>query len=385
MLERSERIKPWGVTLGIVGGGQLGKMLSQSASKLGFEVVALDPSPSCPVSSFCKELIVGSLMDEEKIFELAKKSDVVTYEIEHVNTEALKKLESDGYPVYPQPHILSLINDKLKQRIFLRLKGFPVPDFWELDTSNVHRLRFPFVQKARYGGYDGRGVVVVRSIEDLDKLLNCPSYVEEFVEIEKEISVVVVRGIRGQIAVYPVVEMVFKEGANVLEMLFSPAELAKEIEIVAKELAISIVDKLDGVGVFAIEMFVTREGKIFVNEIAPRVHNSGHHTIESCVTSQFEQHIRAITGLPLGSTEQILPAAMVNLLGEPGYKGKPILLGIEEVLKIPGVHVHFYGKKETYPYRKMGHVTIVGKDINEVRKIASFVSERLKVIGDEKI
>ncbi|MCS7234033.1 MAG: 5-(carboxyamino)imidazole ribonucleotide synthase [Synergistetes bacterium] len=371
-------------TIGIIGGGQLGKMLAISAAKLGFEIVSLDPSKSCPISTLCRELITGSLMDEEKIFELAKKSDLITFEIEHINVEALKKLIDLGYQIHPSPLILEIVKDKLKQREYLKSNGFPVPNFKYIGIEEIKLLKPPFVQKARTGGYDGRGVAVIKDKKDLSKLLVTDSYVEDFIEIEKEIASLVVRNSRGEIASYPVVEMIFDQEANILDMLISPAELPPEISKEAINMAKELIKTMDGIGVFAIEMFLSKDGRIFINEIAPRVHNSGHHTIESCLTSQFEQHIRAITSLPLGSTRQIMPAAMINLLGEPGYRGKPIVIGLEEALSIPGVNVHIYGKSETRPYRKIGHVTIVGDTIEEVKQKAKIVREKLKVIGDEK-
>lgn len=371
-------------TIGIIGGGQLGKMLAVSASKMGIEIISLDPSPNPPISSLCKELIVGSLMDERKIFEVAKKSDLLTFEIEHINVKALKKLVEEGYKVFPSPSILEVINDKLKQRKFLHERGFPVPNFKYLPLDEIKSLKPPFVQKARSGGYDGRGVCIVKTTEDLKNLLPTDSYIEELIDIEIEFAVLTARNQRGEIATYPIVEMVFNEEANILDMLISPARVPTEVSREAKKIAEAFIEEVKGVGVFAIEMFLSGSGKIFINEIAPRVHNSGHHTIESCLTSQFEQHIRAITDLPLGSTRQILPAVMINLLGEPGYRGKPVIVGLEEVLKLPGVNVHIYGKIETRPYRKMGHVTIVGDSMEDVIKKAKIVKEKLKITGDER-
>lgn len=358
-------------------------MLAFSASKMGFKVVALGSSPSCPISTHVHRLIVGSPLDAHSILELGNVSDVVTVEIENVSTEALKEL-SLHRPVHPSPDVLELMNDKLRQRQFLRSMGFPIPDFEYLPLEVQRTLQPPFVQKARRGGYDGRGVVIVRRREDTANLLTVDSYVEEFVTIEKELAVLVARSARGQIKTFPPVEMVFEARANVLSYLLAPARIDSTVQGEILELSRELVENLKYVGVLAVELFLSTNGRVYVNELAPRVHNSGHHTIEACVTSQFEQHIRAITGLPLGETEQKYPAAMVNLLGEPGYRGSPLFIGLSEVLEVPGVSVHIYGKDEVRPFRKMGHVTIVGHSHEEVIEKAEFVRRKLKVLGEQR-
>lgn len=382
--------------VGVIGGGQLGKMLTLKAKEMGFKVIALDKDPSCPVSSICDELIIGSLYDTEKLHELAKKSEVVTYEIEHTNTEVLRHLEKIGTKILPSPALLELVNDKLQQKSHLIKYGIPtsklVREVTKTDSieykSRMKELPpFPFVQKARKGGYDGKGVAVIKSEKDVDKILETDSFFEEFVEIEKEISVLVARDIKGNIVSYPVVEMVFDARSNILDMLISPARIPEDTSQKAISIAYDVINSfvssnLKAVGVFAVEMFVTKSGDILVNEIAPRVHNSGHHTIESCLTSQFEQHLRAITGLPLGSTKQHTPAVMINLLGEPGYTGKPVITGLEEVLKMEGAHLHWYGKSTTAPFRKMGHITIIDEDLNSAIQKAKILRERVKIISE---
>jgi len=382
--------------VGVIGGGQLGKMLTLKAKEMGFKVIALDKDPSCPVSSICDELIIGSLYDTEKLYELAKKSEVVTYEIEHTNTEALRHLEKIGIKILPSPALLELVNDKLQQKSNLIKYGIPTSklvrevtktDSIEYKSGMKELPPFPFVQKARKGGYDGKGVAVIKSENDVDKILETDSFFEEFVEIEKEIAVLVARDIKGNIVSYPVVEMVFDAKSNILDMLISPARIPKDTTQKAISIAYDVINSfvssnLKAVGVFAVEMFITKSGDILVNEIAPRVHNSGHHTIESCLTSQFEQHLRAITGLPLGSTKQHTPAVMINLLGEPGYTGKPVMTGLEEVLKTEGAHLHWYGKSTTASFRKMGHITIIDEDLNSAIQKAKILRERVKIISE---
>ncbi|MGC9772089.1 5-(carboxyamino)imidazole ribonucleotide synthase [Fervidobacterium islandicum] len=383
-------------TVGIIGGGQLGKMLTLKAKEMGLRIIALDKDPSCPVSSICDELIVGSLYDKEKLLELAKKSDVVTYEIEHTDTETLKCIEQEGINILPSPALLELINDKLKQKVHLISHGIPtsklICEVSKEETvaykSKRNQLpQFPLVQKARKGGYDGRGVAVIRNENDLHKVLETDSFFEEFIEIEKEIAVLVARDLEGNVESYPVVEMVFDSRSNILDMLISPARIPEEISEKAKRIAFDVINSfvlsnLKAVGVFAIEMFLTKSGDILVNEIAPRVHNSGHHTIESCYTSQFEQHLRAIAGLPLGSTKQHSPAVMINLLGEPGYYGKPAIVGLEEILRTDGAYLHWYGKSTTGPFRKMGHVTIIDESLDSAIGKAKRLKDSVKIISE---
>jgi len=368
--------------IGIIGGGQLGKMLSQKAKQMGFYVISLDPSAACPAASVSDELIVSDFYNPEKLKELVEKSDITTYEIEHINTSVLKELYDKGYNILPSPYCLEIIQDKLRQKQVLKEAGLPVPRFKKVDSFDIsffESFGFPLVQKTTKGGYDGRGVVVIKSKDDINKVLKTESYVEEFVDIEKELAVIVARNKKGDVVSYPVVEMVFDETANILDMLIVPARVEKDIEDEAKKVAIKAVEALQGVGVFGVELFLTKDRKVLINEIAPRPHNSGHYTIEACITSQFEQHLRAICDLPLGSTKLLSSAVMINLLGEDGYKGTPVIEGLEDALSIEGVSFHFYGKKLTAPFRKMGHVTIVDDDLERAIEKAKKVKEVLKI------
>lgn len=368
--------------IGIIGGGQLGKMMAQEAKKMGFTVVILDPTPGCPAASVSDAQIVADFYDEKKLEELVEKSDVATYDIEHIATEPLKRLQDKGYSILPSPYLLEVIQDKLAQKEILKKAGIPVARFTKIEQVNIDEFKkfgFPLVQKTRKGGYDGRGVAVIRSEEDMAKALYNDSYVEELVDIEKELAVMVARSTKGEIISYPVVEMTFDERANICDMVIAPARIEKDLEEKAMEIAKEVVKALDGVGVFGVEMFLDKKGKILVNEIAPRPHNSGHYTIEACATSQFEQHIRAICGLPLGSTKLLSPAVMVNLLGEEGYDGIPLVEGFEEALSIEGLYFHFYGKKITRPYRKMGHVTVIDDDVEKAIEKAKKAKNILKV------
>lgn len=381
--------------IGIIGGGQLGKMMTQEAKKMGFYVSILDPTKDSPASQVADRQIIGNFYERDKIRELAQISDVITFDLEHIDSQALKDLALEGYTIHPSPKILEIIQDKSKQKDILNKNNVPIPKYKKIDTSNfsssieiIKEFGFPLVLKTCKGGYDGRGVFVIKNEEEFQNLikskpalLNSELLVEEFIDIEKELAVNVARNTKGEIKAYPVVEMIFDKRANICDMVIAPARIKKEIERKAKQIAVKIMNILDGVGIFGIEMFLTKNGKVLVNEIAPRPHNSGHYTIEACPTSQFEQHIRAITGLPLGSTDLLTPAVMINLLGEPGYEGEPIYIGIEEALAIPGVNVHIYGKKITKPFRKMGHVTVVDKDIEKAIKKAEKVKKIIKVIS----
>ncbi len=364
--------------IGILGGGQLARMTVQEGKRLGYDFVVLDPTPNCPAHQVGADQIVGDFRRAEDVEKLVSVVDVVTYDIEHVNTEKLKEVE---IPVRPSPEILEIVKDKLRQKEFLKKNGIPIPKFVETLNDAVDELGFPFVQKLRYGGYDGRGVFVVRCREDLKNAFEKDYYVEEMVDIEKELAVLVARNVEGEMRVYPVVEMLFDERANICDVVLAPARIDEDVEERAKKIGLNTVKAFgDGaVGVFAIEMFLTKDGKVLVNEIAPRPHNSGHYTLDGCVTSQFEQHVRAIASMPLGSTELLSPTAMVNILGEG--EGKPKVIGLKDVLKIDGVKVHFYGKSYVRPFRKMGHVNIVDRDINSLLRKVEIVKKTLRVVG----
>jgi len=374
---------PTDFTIGILGGGQLGKMIAMECRKLGINVVCLDPKENAPASLVCKQ-IIGKLNDKEKIIDLNNQVDIITYEIEHIDTEILKEVLPED-KVYPSIQILEIIQDKYQQRCFFKKKNIPVPDFFELNSPDEIKKYIPCVQKTKKGGYDGRGVVVIKSEKDIDRLLSEDSYIESLVNIEKELAVVVVRDISGNIKVYPAVEMIFNPEGNLLDYLLVPANIDEKSHKLAQEISISAVESLDGVGVFGVELFLTKKGEILLNEVAPRVHNSGHHTIEACETSQFEQLVRVLTNLPLGSTYQYFPAVLINLLGEKGYKGKPLYENLDKVLAIDGVYVHIYGKKETFPFRKMGHITILDKDRNRLIEKAQLVKSLIKVKGEVMI
>ncbi len=373
-------MNPQDMVIGILGGGQLAKMSAQAARKLGFSVKVLDPTPGCP-ASMVAEQVLGSFRDREDIRKFLQGCHVITFDIEHVETTILKEF-SETIKIIPSPDVLSLIQDKLEQRRAYQKAGLPIPKFVEIKTPEDLKTLLPCVQKSITGGYDGRGTTILRSEEDLSKALPCPSFVEEYLDLEKELGVMVVRSEKGEVALYDVVEMVFHPEGNLLDFLFCPADIDPSLAEEAKELALEAVKAINGFGLFGVELFLDKKGKLYVNEIAPRPHNSGHHTIEACYTSQFEQHIRVITGLPLGSTRLLSPAVMINLLGEEGYFGKPRYEGLEKALAIPGVSVHIYGKRETFPLRKMGHVTILGETTEEALAKARQVKKLLKIKGE---
>ena len=372
--------------VGIIGGGQLGKIMAQKAKKMGFHVTILDPTPNCPAAQVSDKQIIGGFHDPEKLAQLVNENDVTTFELEHVDTSILKKMFDEGKNIYPSPYLIELIQDKYKQKELLDKKGIPVPAYKKVDTKAcLESFGFPVIQKARKGGYDGKGVVLLKTKDDLSKAIEAESFIEELVDIQKEIAVMVARNIEGEISCYPVVEMLFDERVNICDIVIAPARIEESLRKEIEDISIKCIEALDGVGIFGVELFLTKDNKILVNEIAPRPHNSGHYTIESCLTSQFEQLIRAVTNLPLGSTKLISPSAMVNLLGEEGYKGEPIIEGIHEALEIPGLSFHFYGKKETSPFRKMGHITVLDEDLDIALEKAQVAKEILKVKGSIKI
>ncbi|MFP4105368.1 MAG: 5-(carboxyamino)imidazole ribonucleotide synthase [Phycisphaerae bacterium] len=372
--------------LGIMAGGQLGKMLAIDASRWDVKTYVLDSGSHCPASTVCTSLIEGDCANFDDVYRFGQQVDMVTFEIENVNVDALRKLKAEGKPVFPDPDVLALIQDKGKQKLFYRDHQIPSPDFTLVENAEQIRQRLqegkieiPFVQKARTEGYDGRGVAAIRSREDLPKLLDCPSVIEQLVDIDRELAVIVARNGKGQMAAYPVVEMAFNPEANLVEMLLSPARIEEGLQQQATELALQVAEKSGIQGLLAVELFLDRSGKLWVNESAPRPHNSGHHTIESAVTSQYEQHLRAVLDLPLGNTELKCPAVMINLLGEPGHEGPARYEGLAESLDIPGVKVHIYGKRDTRPFRKMGHITVVAPTLEEARRRAAAVKEKVKV------
>lgn len=371
------------LNIGILGGGQLGRMLIQNAVNYNLNISILDPDKNAPCKDLVKTFVNGSITDYNTVYKFGKDKDLITIEIENVNIEALKKLEQEGKQVYPQPHIIEMIQDKGLQKMFYQRNDIPSPDFFLTETKEQiakYASFFPFFQKLRKGGYDGKGVVKLVSPHHLEKAFEEPSVLERLVDFEKELSVVVARNKNGEIKCFPVVECEFNPQANLVEFLFSPANIKKNIEKDAIAIATQIVEKLELVGILAVELFLTKDGKILVNEIAPRVHNSGHHTIEANITSQFEQHWRAILNLPLGDTAIVKPGVMINLLGDFGHDGRAVYEGLEDIMKFSGVYVHLYGKLNTKPFRKMGHVTIVDEDITKARQKAKMVKNLIRVI-----
>ncbi len=367
--------------VGIIGGGQLGRMLIQSGIDLNISFAVLDPDPQAPCHQLA-EFTCGKLTDYETVWNFGQSCDLLTIEIENVNTQALRDLEKAGKKVFPQPHLIELIQDKRTQKDFYRAHQIPTAEFILVENReevSQHKSFFPAVNKLGKEGYDGRGVQLLRTEHDVVKAFDAPGLLEKLIDFDKEIAVIVSQNERGEIASFPAVEMVFHPEANLVEYLFSPAQLKDSIANEADAIARKVITQLGLVGLLAVEMFVTKEGNVLVNEVAPRPHNSGHQSIEANVTSQYEQHLRAILGLTPGDTSVVSPSAMVNLLGEDGYSGMARYEGLEEVLAVPGVYIHLYGKKMTKPFRKMGHVTILDADLESLKKKANFVKNTLKI------
>ena len=374
--------------LGILGGGQLGKMLLTDTRKFDIQTFVLDPSEEAPARFGCNAFYKGSLLDYETVYQFGKMVHLLTIEIENVNLDALDKLEEEGLPIFPSPKTLRLIQNKGKQKDFYVKNDIPTSKhlrFVGLDDLREalakDEIDFPFVWKSATGGYDGNGVKICQSALDLVKLPDVECVIEDLIPFKNELAVIVSRSANGEVATYPVVEMEFHPEANQVEYVICPARIDDVVAKKAQEVALKVADSFDFVGLLAVEMFQTEEDEILVNEVAPRTHNSGHYSIEASYTSQFEQHLRSILNLPLGNTESKVAGIMVNLVGAEGYTGEVIYENIEDILKIEGVTPHIYGKKTTKPFRKMGHVTIVNTDINEARKIAQQVKETIKVIA----
>lgn len=369
--------------IGLIKGGQLTRMLIEAMEPFDVTPVVLD-APDSPAAAFCDECRAGDAMDFDTVYAFGKAVDAVLLEFEHVNVDALEALEKEGKPVFPSSTVLRIIQDKGLQKMKLTELGIPTAPFHLVENREALKalaLPLPFVQKSRIMGYDGQGVKVIKTAVDLEEAFDSPSMVESFVSFEKEIAVVLARNSAGEVAVYPVVEMDFDSRRNILRTLQAPAQVGPETVKKATIIAKKLIEALDYVGVMAVEMFLLKDGTILVNEIAPRVHNSGHHTIEANHTSQYEQCLRTVLGLPMGSTEMLSCAIMVNLYGEAGHRGTPIYSGLDEVLKKEGIFVHLYGKVEIRPFRKMGHVTVLGKTLDEAKISAKFVLKTLKVIS----
>lgn len=374
--------------VGILGGGQLGKMLLYNTRKFDIHTCVLDPNPEAPSKIACNAFFVGDLMDYDTVFEFGKNVDTLTIEIENVNVDALSALEKEGVKVYPSAETLATIQNKAKQKLFYVDHELPTAEFTryayieELKRAVEHKVQaLPFVWKSAQFGYDGKGVKIVRKSSDLDELPNVECIAEALVPFKKELAVTVARTPNGEVGVYPVVEMEFHPEANQVEYVLCPARIPENLAKKAELVALKTAAAFHHVGLLAVELFLTENDDILINEVAPRPHNSGHQTIEASYTSQFEQHIRAILNLPLGETKNKVSGVMVNLVGEEGHQGEVVYKNIEEILKFDGVTPHIYGKKETRPFRKMGHVTIVHPEINQARAIAQQVKETIKVIS----
>ncbi len=375
--------------MGILGGGQLGKMLLNVTRKFDIYTQVLDPSETAPCRTGCNAFFTGDLLDFDSVYAFGKDVDVLTIEIEKVNIEALEKLEHEGVKVFPPTGALHIIQNKAKQKLFYRDKQIPTAPFVRFAyTSEIHDslanggLSLPFVWKSAQFGYDGQGVKIIRALQDLDGLPKVECIAEELVPFKNELAVIVARSVSGQVTTYPVVEMEFHPEANQVEYVICPARIASHVAQKAREIALQVSEKIGHVGLLAVEMFQTVEDEILVNEVAPRPHNSGHYSIEASYTDQFEQHIRAILDLPLGSTDSKVAGIMVNLVGAEGHTGDVVYQNMEEVLRLEGVTPHIYGKKQTRPFRKMGHVTIVNNDMVKAREIAQKVKETIKVISN---
>ncbi|MFL0354038.1 5-(carboxyamino)imidazole ribonucleotide synthase [Xanthomarina sp. GH4-25] len=374
--------------LGILGGGQLGKMLLYDTRKFDIYTTVLEANNEAPCKIACNEFHLGDLMDFDAVYNFGKNVDVLTFEIENVNTNALEALEKEGVKVFPSSKTLKTIQNKATQKLFYRDHDIPTAEFSRFaypseikDAIHNGGLKFPFVWKSAQFGYDGNGVKIVRTEADLKELPNVECITENLIPFKNELAVIVARNPDGEVAVYPVVEMEFHPEANQVEYVICPARIDHKVAEKAKETALKVSQAFNHVGLLAVEMFQTENDDILVNEVAPRPHNSGHHTIESSYTSQFEQHLRAILNLPLGKTDSQVGGIMVNLVGAEGYTGPVVYQNIDDIMKMPGVTPHIYGKKQTRPFRKMGHVTIVNKDLNEARNIAEKVKNTIKVIS----
>jgi len=381
-----EKIVTSNLKLGIIAGGQLGKMLIQEANKWDISCYILDEDPNCPAGSIATVVVKGNQLDFKSVYDFGKMVDIVTYELENINIDALLTLQSEGVKVVPDPKILKLIQDKGLQKEFYSKNNIPSSTYQVFDTKeeilnaiSLNKLSFPFVQKLRKGGYDGKGVAVINGINDTQSIMDGASIVESKVAISKEIAVITARNKKGEIRCFPSVEMVFNSDTNIVEKLICPSKISRQQSETATNIAIQIIEKLEMVGLLAVEFFIDVNGEILVNEVAPRPHNSGHHTIESVITSQFEQHLRAILDLPLGSTQLKLPAVMINLLGELDCDGPVLYEGLTESMAIEGVKVHLYGKKITKPNRKMGHVTVVSSSLDIAIDKAEKVKQLIKV------
>ena len=374
--------------LGIIGGGQLGKMMLYYTRMYDIYTMVLDPNKDAPSRLACNAFFIGELMDYDTVLEFGRKADVITIEIENVNVDALEQLENEGKVVYPQAKVLRTIQNKARQKSFYRDHNIPTANFTRFAyTSEIKEaiaksdLSYPFVWKSAQFGYDGTGVKIIRRFSDLVDLPDVECIAENLISFKNELAVIVARNAKGQLKTYPTVEMEFHPEANQVEYVICPARIPEDIRKKAELVALETAAAFEHVGLLAVEMFQTESDEILVNEVAPRPHNSGHYSIEGSYTSQFEQHIRAILGLPLGNTDSKVAGVMVNLVGAEGYAGPVSYENMEEILAMEGVTPHIYGKRMTRPFRKMGHVTIVNKNMEEARQMAEKVKQKIKVIS----
>lgn len=369
-------------TLGILGGGQLGKMMLYTTRKWDITTYVMDKDDNAPAFQGCDVYFEGDLMEYEAVMEFGEQVDVLTLEIENVNVQALQDLEDKGIAVSPSAKVLNLIRNKARQKSFYQDQNIPTAAFEVYPKPSLdHDRTYPFIWKSAEGGYDGKGVKVIRKASDLKDVPQVECIYEDMVGFDLELAVIVARNARGEMKTYPVVEMEFHPEANQVEYVICPARIHKDISDRARELALQVSEAYEHVGLLAVELFLTKSGELLVNEVAPRPHNSGHYSIEGAITDQFEQHIRCICNLPLGATDSKLASVMVNLVGEEGHTGDVIYDGIEDILALPGVTPHIYGKKETRPFRKMGHVTVVAEDVVKARELAEIVKSRIKVVA----
>jgi 5-(carboxyamino)imidazole ribonucleotide synthase len=375
------------IKIGIIGGGQLGKMIAQEAKRMFLSITILDPNRDCPASTVCDKLIVADFKDEEKIYELAKNCDIITYEIELGNSKALKNLESKNYPIFPSPHSLYIIQNKFRQKIFFKENNLPVTEFTKISSQDdlshaATKFGYPIMLKASEESYDGRGNYLIKSKDDIpiaySYFQNRDIFTEKFVDFKMEISIMVARNKEGQIESFPIAENIHKN--NILDTTIVPANISSKVQDDAKLIAEKVMNCLNDVGLFGIEMFVSKSDEVFINEIAPRPHNSGHYSIEGCSISQFEQHIRAILNLPLSKPKLLRPTVMKNILGPANFKGNYKFIGLSHLLSIPFTKIHIYGKQLTAPGRKLGHITCTGETLDEAINRSFKAKNSIKII-----
>jgi 5-(carboxyamino)imidazole ribonucleotide synthase len=369
-------------TLGILGGGQLGKMMLYTTRKWDIATYVMDKETTAPAFQGCDVYFEGDIMEYEAVMEFGEQVDVLTIEIENVNVQALQDLEDKGIAVSPSAKVLNLIRNKARQKSFYQNQHIATAPFEVYPKPELnHDRTYPFIWKSAEGGYDGKGVKVIRQASDLEDLPQIECIYEDRIDFDLELAVIVARNFNGEMKTYPVVEMEFHPEANQVEYVICPARINMDISDRARAVALQVSEAIEHVGLLAVELFLTKSGELLVNEVAPRPHNSGHYSIEGSITDQFEQHIRCVCNLPLGSTESTVASVMVNLVGEEGHTGKVIYDGIEDILALPGVTPHIYGKKETRPYRKMGHVTVVADNVIKARELAEVVKDRIRVVA----